>query len=215
MRGYLFRRAARRALPYLWPVAGAMFILLTEPPAYALFLLAATALHETGHLFAFLACGEPLPRFTGRRFGLLLTPQGEPLSPGRTLLICGAGPLFNLLACLALLPALRGGNAGGAGFCFFALHLYTALFNLLPLSGFDGGRMLAALFTLFFPPEVGRRAYTAVAVAGALFFYFFALFLSFAAGARPYPFLLALFLLWQEAKSGGLFLEDERAFARK
>lgn len=209
MRGYQLRRAARWVLPYLWPMVNALFILLTEPPAYALFLLAATALHETGHLFAFLACGEPLPRFTGRRFGLLLTPQGEPLSPWRTLFICGAGPFFNLLACLALLPALHGGRAGDAGFCFFALHLYTALFNLLPLSGFDGGRMLSALLSLLCPPALGRRVYAAVAVTGALFFYFFALFLSFAAGARPYPFLLALFLLWQEAKSQGLFWEDE------
>ncbi|MBQ8351251.1 MAG: hypothetical protein IJY20_04305 [Clostridia bacterium] len=200
MNRYLLRRALAGMLPSLWPAFWLVFILLTEPPAYALFMLAATALHETGHLFAFIACGEPLPRFAGRQFGLLLTPTGDTLSPGHELMICAAGPLFNLVACLALIPALRAGVASDASFCFFALNLFTALFNLLPLSGFDGGRMLSAALTLTCPLRIARAVCTAIALAGAIFFYFFALFLTFAAGAGPYPFLLAMFLLWSEGR---------------
>jgi Zn-dependent protease len=205
---YVLRRMLARVLPYLWPIVLVAFILLTEPPAYALFLLAATALHETGHLFAFFACGEPLPRFGGRGFGLLLTPQGGSLFPKHELMICAAGPLFNLAGCLALIPALHAGVASEANFCFFALNLLTALFNLLPLSGFDGGRMLSATLSLTCPPPVARAVCAAVSLGGALFFYFVALFLSFVAGAGIYPFALAAFLVWNEGKRWPALWED-------
>ena len=200
MNGYTVRRAVARTLPYAWPVFWVVCILLYEPPAYALFMLAATLLHETGHLFAFYLCGEPLPAFRGRQCGLLLIPVGDSLSPRRELLICAAGPLFNLAACLTLLPALHTAALAEAAFCFFALNLFTALFNLLPLSGFDGGRMLSASLSLLLPPRVGYAVCTVCAVSCALLFYFFTLFLSFVAGTSLYPFLLAGFLLWSEGK---------------
>jgi Zn-dependent protease len=205
---YVLRSRLARLLPYVWPVILTVFILLTEPPAYALFLMAATALHETGHLFAFLCCGEPLPRFGGRSFGLLLTPQGDTLSPQHELIICAAGPLFNLAACLALLPALHTGVAYEANFCFFALNLLTALFNLLPLAGFDGGRMLSATLSLTCKPPLARALCAALSLSGALFFYFTALFLSFVAGAGIYPFALAGFLMWNEGKRWPTLWED-------
>ena len=207
MNRYQLRRAATAVLPYAWPLFFCAFILLTQPPAYALIMLAATALHETGHLFAFFACGEPLPHFSGRRFGLLLTP-GETRSPQKELLICAAGPLFNLAACLSLLPALRMGADLDANFCFFALNLFTALFNLLPLSGFDGGRMLSAALSLLCPPWLRRAICMALALSAGLIFYFFALFMTFAAGSGLYPFLLAIFLLWCEGKQYLPFQKD-------
>lgn len=207
MNRYTLRRALARALPYLWPVALVGFILLSEPPAYALFLLAAIALHETGHLFAFLACGEPMPQLAGRQFGLLLTPLGGTLTYKKELIICASGPLLNLAACIALIPALRR-EASEASFCFFALNLFTALFNLLPISGFDGGRMLSAALSLTCPARVARAVCAAISIAGTLFFYFFALFFSFVAGGGVYPFLLAAFLLWSEGARYPTLWED-------
>lgn len=208
MSAYRLRRMAVRLLPYLWPVLWIAFLLLTEPPAYALLMLAATALHETGHLFAFFVCGEPLPAFSGRQFGLLLTPTGGMLSYKKEIIICAAGPLFNLLACLSLLPAIRAGLAVDANFCFFALNLFTALFNLLPLSGFDGGRMLSAALSLSLPAHAAAAVGGAIALAGVLFFYFLSIFLTFVAGAGAYPFLLAGFLLWAEGKRYPALWED-------
>ncbi len=204
---YGLRRSLVVVMPYAWLLFFAGYILITEPPAYALFMLAATALHETGHLFAFLLCREPLPHFGGRAGGLILTPVGEMLSPCKELLICAAGPAFNLAACAALLPALRAGIAPGASFCLFALNLYTAIFNLLPLCGFDGGRILAAALTPL-PDHAGRVICRVAGTTTAVLFYFLALYLTFLSGGGIYPFFLALFLLWREAKQYDGLLED-------
>lgn len=213
--GYRAGRAIGNALPFLWVIFFVCLILACEPWGYALFLLAATALHETGHLFAFLICGERLPAFSGRRFGLLLTPQGGTLSYKKELLIAAAGPLFNLLACLALIPAMRAGQATEANFCFFALNLLTAAFNLLPITGFDGGRVLSAALYLSLSPRLADGITRGMSIAFAVIFYFFALFLTVCAGGSAYPLLLALFLLVGEAKRYPSLFEDLGAFKRK
>ncbi len=212
---YRVGRAIENALPFLWIAFFVCLVLALEPWGYALFLLAATALHETGHLFAFVASGECLPDFTGRRFGLLLTPQGGALSYKKELLIAAAGPAFNLFACLALIPALRTGQAQEANFCFFALNLLTAAFNLLPIAGFDGGRVLSAALHLFLSPRAADQMTGGVSVFFAVVFYFFALFLTTCAGGSAYPLALALFLLWGEAGRHPSLFEDLGVFKRK
>lgn len=208
-------RAIKDALPLLWVVFFACMILVCEPLGYALFLLAATALHEAGHLFAFLLCGERLPTFTGRQFGLLLTPTGGALSYKKELIIAAAGPAFNLLACLALIPAMRAGRAVEANFCFLALNLLTAAFNLLPITGFDGGRVLSAGLHLCLSPVAAGRIAGGVSVFFAVFFYFFALFFTACLGGGVYPLLLALFLLVSEARRYPALFEDLGGFWRK
>ena len=202
----------RRALPLLTALlsvgAFTAFLLFLEPTGYALFLLAAITLHETGHLFGFLLCGERLPAFRGRGFGFLMTPQGQLLSYKKELAIAAAGPLFNLAACLCLVPALRAGRAQDATFCFFALNFLTAGFNLLPIRGFDGERILSAALLLFFPPRVCEAVIGTISLSLTLLFYFCALFLSFSLGGGIYPFALACFLLWKEAKQRPSLFED-------
>ena len=196
-------RSAVKRMPALLTVllsAGALVALLlaTEPTGYALFLLAAVTLHETGHLAAFLLCGERLPTFRGRGFGFLMTPQGGLLSYKKELAIAAAGPLFNLAACLCLLPALRAGQAQEATFCFFAINLLTAGFNLLPIGGFDGGRILSALLMLLLPPRAGEAISGGISLSCSLLFYFCAKFVF--DSAKPKALLLT---------------DDERAVLRE
>lgn len=214
-------RLWRRALSFLFPVAVALFLLWREPVGYALFLLAAVLVHEAGHLFAFLALGEPPPLLTGRAGGLLLSPRGQVLSYGRELIVAAAGPLFNILTALALIPALHGGR-GEASFCFFALNLLSALFNLLPIAGFDGGRVLFCLTSLLLPSRLSRGICDVFSVVFLLFFYFSALFLFLFESGGEYSFLLSLFLLYKEGVRVGAFggdfvsnREKNGGFARK
>ena len=79
------------------------------------------------------------------------------------------------------------------------MNLFCALFNLLPLSGFDGSRVLSALLLLLLPPHIATAICHGIALVTAIFFYFFALFMTFLAGGGVYIFLLALFLMWSEA----------------
>ena len=102
----------------------------------------AAAVHECGHLLA--------ARLLGIRLRLLeLDLMGAKLFPAKAIpsyrsefLLAACGPLFSLLLALPI---------GGSSLPFFkAMHTATlsfALFNLLPIRGFDGGRMLAAPIT--------------------------------------------------------------------
>ncbi len=193
----LLRKVTNHLPPFLFPAASAALLLAAEPTGYALFLFAAVTLHECGHLAAFLMLGEPLPLFRGREFGLLMTPRTEMLSYGREIAVCAAGPLMNLLTAAALLPSLRGGGSE-ASFCFFAINLLTALFNLLPITGFDGGRLLSALLPLLLPPNTAHLFATLFSFSFSLLFYFAALFLFFFGNGSSYPLLLGFFLLATE-----------------
>lgn len=193
----------KRALSFCFPLAVALFLLWREPVGYALFLFAAVFVHEAGHLFAFLALGEPTPLFSGRAGGLLLSPRGGVLSYGRELVIAAAGPFFNILTALALLPALHGAW-GEASFCFFALNLLSALFNLLPITGFDGGRVLFCLASLLLPSRPARGICDGCSLIFLLLFYFSALFLFLFGRGGEYSFLLSLFLLYGEGRRTGI-----------
>jgi Zn-dependent protease len=221
-KGRAFFRFGQRALSFLFPLGVAAFLLLREPLGYALFLLAAVILHEAGHLLAFFLLGEPPPSLSGRAGGLLLSPRGEMLSYRRELLVASAGPLFNLLAAVALIPALQGGAQREASFCFFALNLLSALFNLLPIAGFDGGRVFFCLSAMLLPPRAARFFCDLVSGISVLFFYFSALFLFLFTDGAGYSFLLAIFLLCEEGKRTGALsfrfesiCEKKRGFERK
>ncbi len=193
----------------------ALPVLLREPRGYVLFLFASAALHEAGHLFAFLLCGERVPRFSLRAFGFLLTPRGASLSYGKELCVAAAGPSFNLFTALALIPALRAGVASEANFCFFALNLLTGALNFLPIYGFDGGRVLRSGLFLVCSPRAAEGVADAVSLIFSLLFYFFSLFLFAVAGGSVFPLLLSVFLLVGEARRRPLLFEDFGEFARK
>ncbi len=207
------RRVGTRLFRLLPLLAVIGYVFATESVGFALFFFSSVALHECGHLFAFLLLRQPAPAFRARRFGLLLTPQSSLLSYGQELLICAAGPFFNLLACAALLPALRAGMASEANFCHFALHLLNALFNLLPISGFDGGRMLSAALSLLLPKTVADRISAAVSFFSVLFLYFAAVYTFFFLNSPPYFLFLSFFLLASECRRNREIFGDFARFS--
>ena len=199
----------------LWIGALALPVLWREPRGYLLFMLAAAAVHEAGHLLAFLLCGRRVPRFSLRAFGFLLTPQGAPLSFREELAVAAGGPLFNLLSACALIPALRAGVATEANFCFFALNLLTGMLNLLPVNGFDGGRVLQSGLFLLFPSHIAEGIAGGASLLSSLLFYFFSLFFTFVAGGHPFPLILSLFLLFSEYRRRPFLFEDFGEIERK
>lgn len=205
----------RRALSFLFPAAVLLLLFLREPTGYALFLVSALLLHEAGHCFAFFLLGEPPPALSGRLGGLLLSPRGGALSYGRELIVALAGPLFNLLAAAALIPAIRGGAGKEASFCFFAINLLSALFNLLPLAGFDGGRVLFCLFAMLLSPRVARVLSEVISGIFLLLFYFCSLFLFLFSDGFGYSFPLSLLLLLCEGRRTGILFRDFGSICKK
>lgn len=157
-----------------------MGTLLCQEWPVALTLLCATALHECGHLAAFLQLKEPMPALHFGRLGLQLQ-AARPLSMRAECLTALAGPAVNLL-CAALLCLLCGPGLPAA------LHLLTALGNLAPIDSLDGGRVLRVLCEMRFSPAVAFRIWRTVS--------FFTLSVGLAA---------ALCALWCTGQGGYLF----------
>ncbi len=101
--------------------------------------IAAALLHETGHIAAAKALGIKLRCIELDITGARLFPARAIPSYKKEWLLAAAGPFASLLCGAAILA----GNRFFAAFGTASLSL--ALFNLLPIRGFDGGRMLYAL----------------------------------------------------------------------
>ncbi len=134
-------------------------------------LLLGALLHEAGHLAAMGCCGGRIERLTIGVLGAKIIPryQGIP-STARELVILFAGPAAGILAGLA---------AARLGFWRFAqINWFLSCFNLLPLSGLDGGSILSLLLTFRFGErgEAAARAvglFVSILLATACFILYF------------------------------------------
>ncbi len=129
------------------------------------FLLFATLLaalfHECGHLLAAALGSIPIRLMEIDLFGAKIYPAGLIPSYKKELFLAAAGPAFSLLLAVFLLPY--------GGIFVTALKSATlslALFNLLPIGEFDGGRVLHAALLLVLPQELADRV---LAVTSYLF----------------------------------------------
>lgn len=120
---------------------------------YAATAILAATLHEFGHIGMARACGISFRELCITPFGAALTPTSFMGTYREEMLVAAAGPFVNLL-CAALIFPLR-----HISFFFFFLlsSLFFALLNLLPVSGFDGGRILFCLLCQHFTPEHSTR----------------------------------------------------------
>ena len=115
-------------------------------PLHTVALLAAVAWHEAGHLFAARRLGVRVTLLELDVFGAKIHTPALPSYRAEALL-AGAGPLASLaMGCLFLPARLPFFSA------LSTLSFSFALLNLLPVSGFDGGRLFSAVFSTRFGP---------------------------------------------------------------
>ncbi len=124
--------------------AGLFLLLFATEKETAFAILSAVVLHELGHLAAARLRGKQASIITLMPMGISIT-LPPPASYKEEFLVAAAGPFLNLaylsVSFLFVHPlgeAIRGVN------------LLLAALNLLPIEGFDGGRMAGALTALFF-----------------------------------------------------------------
>ncbi len=132
---------------------GILAWILTEPSHVPILTLIAIVIHEDGHILAARLCHVRTGSFSLDRLGARLALVGEMPSYGKEILICAAGPFAGLFSLLPLLP-LRG-NAD-ADF-FFSVSVALSLLNLLPIKGFDGGRICYCLCALIGTPKTAEN----------------------------------------------------------
>ncbi len=159
-------------------------------------VLLSVALHECGHLFAFLILGQNLPRLHFRTLGITLKPI-RMLSYRNEAIIAFFGPLFNLLTAF-LAAAARPTSA-------FADTLASVSFllagvHLLPMIPLDGGRISFALFHSCFG-EKGARFAAALSFGTLCISLFFFLYFLLYYGTGLTPLFSVLLLFREQEKS--------------
>jgi Zn-dependent protease len=146
-----------------------------EPSHYMLVSLLAAAFHELGHIFCARALGVRIKEMRLDLLGALLDTDGAPISYGAEFMLCAAGPLASFLGfavanglCIRagvgeILTYSRAGEDAWQYVRFFgASSLFLGVLNLLPVSSFDGGRMLSATLSYFFGDTLSSRICDAV-----------------------------------------------------
>jgi len=120
-----------------------------------LLLLAVTA-HEAGHLAALGLCRAPVLYVEVSAAGVCIRYAGSLLSYGRELFVAAMGPAAGAL--LALLAAWIGAAAEADRLLLLSgFSMALTAFNLLPLRGLDGGRMVRTLLCARFGPTAADR----------------------------------------------------------
>ena len=146
------------------------------------FFLAA-ALHEAGHYLALWRMGCPPKRITLAFTGAQM--QISPLSYRQELLAAAAGPGTSLALGLVfpLWPSLA------------LCSLILGLFNLVPLPGLDGGRILRCAAMLCFSADTAARICRLAAMLAALGLWGVALYLVLPGGFGLWPLAVAALFL--------------------
>lgn len=117
----------------------AVFALLAPTVCLMAVLLAAIC-HEMGHYLALRLCGGRVEGVSVSAFGAqMCIRQRERLSYGREALSVAAGPLVNVT--LSWLLSMAGAWREEL-YLFAGAQLILGIFNLLPLTALDGGRLL-------------------------------------------------------------------------
>lgn len=121
------------------------FLLFTDKKAVALLGIAATVLHEAGHLVMMLLLKVSVQTIRFHAFGVDIVEKGRgKRSYLADMLVALSGPLANMLFCIgSTIIYLFWKNALLWEFIF--VNSAIALFHVLPVESLDGGQALYAL----------------------------------------------------------------------
>ena len=142
-------------------------ICVSEGTAAFACIMAASAVHEAGHLFFVRVSGESVTTFRIEPFGGMMTYTTSSCSYGDEMLIAAGGVIFNLLAAFA----------ASVVFAFFRneyllLFIFSCFFfaavNIVPLSKNDGNRFVYLALCRRTDEESAKKAASVLAVCGSI-----------------------------------------------
>lgn len=165
-----------------------------------IFVLAAAALHECGHLWMLYRVGGHLHSLRINALGAVMETDSHRLGYWQELLVLLAGPGMNLLT--ALLIAFLGGHRGAA---FVGVNFVLCAFNLLPIVPLDGGQSLYLAVSWAAGPMVGEWAVRCIGTACALSVISLILWLMYCSGGS----------LWFVPVVGGLLTAIMHLWSKK
>lgn len=130
--------------------------LILSRSVVSLIALVAALLHESGHIAAARILGIRLREMDLGIFGAALLTDGELCSYRKEIILCAAGPATNFLCAALVFAVMQSGLFSVAEeylSAFVRSSVSLGILNLLPVTGFDGGRILSSLLLLRFQPH--------------------------------------------------------------
>lgn len=164
-------------------------VLFFSRPAESLAILLMVGIHEATHIASAKALGVGFSELRLSPLGAALIPDAALPSHFAELLIAASAPLINLAIA---------GLLGISPFCvipFLSLcrsaSFFLAILNLLPMRGFDGGRIVFSLFCLLGLPAYAKGILTFFTVLILFFLWSFSAYLLLRVGASLSVFLFS------------------------
>lgn len=120
------------------------FLLTIDRTGILIPMFAAALIHELGHITAMKLSGTAPKQIILKPCSITIVNPFPSYGDTKDLIISLSGPLANIIAALPLYTAFY--LTGKVVFAnLYAVQLITAVFNLIPVSGLDGGKILLIL----------------------------------------------------------------------
>ena len=145
-------------------------VILYEMEGVLPYIITAAALHEVGHLLALWSFGVHVEEMCFTAFGIEIRADLRYLSYWKDIVCTLAGPMANLLGAFFFARVMGAHLLGGA-------NLLQGCFNLLPLTGLDGSRVLYLALCLVFPLQRAEVIYRISVICFAAVFTVFTVYL--------------------------------------
>lgn len=133
--------------------------------------LFAVTFHELGHILALRVMSIPIKGAEVSSFGLNITYDGKYVPYIKDIIAAAAGPAFNFAAVFITAIANKSSDSDISS-VIIAFNAALCMFNLLPISILDGGKILYCAAAVLFGPTAAEfaaafadRAFTCVIFA--------------------------------------------------
>ena len=169
------------------------FMLATDRTGLVIPTLFAVLIHETGHLFTMWVC-DSAPKEIRLIPASVQIIESYPRPSKTRAVISLAGPLANIAVGA---PILINAHLTGSqtALKFALINGVVAAFNLLPVSGLDGGRLLLILLCRKKELYAAMRIVNVVTAVLAVAVFFLGIFLILRGDTNLSVFIVALYLL--------------------
>ena len=177
-------------------VSPAMVILLacmiaTTPLDRLCICFAAAAIHELGHILAAKLLSVNLSHMQLDVLGARLRTSGKLCSYPAMVALCFAGPLVNFLCFGISVPFF---DLSGQMQEFGLASLSLGLLNLIPIPGFDGGRIVHGILSSFLPVAVVERVCSVLGFCSLLCMWMLSVWLILRTGTSLTLFVFSCYL---------------------
>ena len=150
----------------------------------------AVAIHELGHIFLAKLCKINMREMRLGIFGASLQPREGLMSYKEEIFICLGGPLLNFLSVIPTVILFDSYITK----TFIMTSIALGVINLLPISGFDGGRIFSALAHTLFRCRTAERISSVLSFIIIFTLWCFSVYLMFKISASISLFVFSLSL---------------------